>query len=443
MKTNLQDISPVRKNLMVEIEADEVDRRLNRAFRDLAKKARVPGFRPGRIPRSILETRFGDQIREDVARSIISETFPKALAEVGAEPIGAPALEKQPLRRGEVFKYSATLEVPPTIPLPPYLELEVEREKATVSDEAVERELEEIRKVHGTLKSLDELRPIQEGDLVMFDYQAFEADSPIEDVSGSNFMLKIGSGNLHPRFETAMVGRSVGEEARIAVTFEENYFHPKLAGKDVVFEVKILDIKRMILPELNDDFAQSLGEDFKGLEDLKEQIRESLLREAETRAENRLKERLLEQIASQVEIDLPSALVDEEIRAMVDEFHQRLKSSGSSLEKVGVTLERLQSDFRPAAENRVRRSLILAQIAKQEGITVSEAELEQGFADLAISSGQPVENIKKYYESIGMVGPFRARLLEQKTLNYLVQHAKVSEVDAVSEPERATSSERE
>lgn len=443
MKTILQEISPVKKNLTIEIEADEVDRRLNKALRDLAKEARIPGFRPGKIPRSILERRFGEQVCDEVARALISETFPKALAELPMPPVGTPALERQPLRRGEVFKYSATLEVPPTVPLPSYLGLEAEREKVTVAEEEVEEAIEEIRKAHGTLKSLEQPRPIQEGDLAVFDYQAFEAEIPMKEVSGSNFMLRIGSGDLHPRFEAAMVGLTVGEEAQIPVSFEESYFHPKLAGKDVVFKVTILDIKQMILPELDDDFARSLGDDFNGLEDLRAQVRENLLQEAQRKADERVKERLLEQISSQVDMELPEALVEGEIRAMVNAYQQRLQSTGSSLEKIGLSLEKLRSDFRPLAENRVKRSLILSQIAAQEGLGISETELEQGFTSLAASSGQPIDTIKKYYAATGMTDPFRTRLLEQKTLNYLLQHAKVLDVDAVPEPDRDTDKERE
>jgi trigger factor len=430
MKTNLEEISTVKKKLLVEVEAEEVDRKLNKAYKDLGKRAKIRGFRPGKIPRKILEQYFGEQVVEDVARGLVSETLPTAVEETQTYPLSMPMVENETLRAGQDFRYAAIIEVKPVFELKDYTGLEVEKEALSVTDEDVDKQVEEIRRANGTLNSLEEERGIQENDYAVLEYEAFEGDKPLEGVKAQNFMLRVGSHDFHPEFEKKLFGLRVGETASIEVDFEEDYFHSRLAGKKVRFKVKVVDVKVMELPPLDDAFAKSLGEDFPDLETLKNKVKEELIAKEEKRIDTALKKSLLKKISDTVDFELPESLVDSEIRLAIDNVKQNLMRMGGSMEKAGLTEPKLRQDFRPASEKRVKDLLILGEIARQNDLTISEPELVDGFKDLAERSGQDAEVLQRYYEAKQLTEAFKEQLLEEKTLNYLVKAANISEVNA-------------
>jgi trigger factor len=428
MKTSVEDLGPVKKKLHIEIESGAVDRKLDKAYREMSKKAKIPGFRPGKAPRGILERYYGKQVVEDVTKDLISETFPEALKELQTTPLGLPLVEKEALKQGEAFKYSAVMEVRPQFELKDYLGMEVDKEKWSLTDEDVENRLEQIRKANGKLVPVEEDRPVKEDDYAVINYQAFEDGSPI-DAKSENFLLKVGSHDFHPKFEEGLVGLKKEEEAEIEVDFEDDFYQKKLAGKSILFKVRVLDIKRMTLPELDDDFARSLGADFNDLEAMKSKVRESMSSQEEKRTDRELKQRLIEKISEGLDFEIPKVLVDAEIDYAVENVRQNVIRSGSSLEKAGIAEEKLREEFAPASRKRVKEMLILGEIARQNDITVDEEDLSQGYGEVAAETGQDPDIIKKYYEARELVGSLEEKLLERKTLNYLIEHAKVNEVE--------------
>ncbi|MBW1887754.1 MAG: trigger factor, partial [Deltaproteobacteria bacterium] len=270
MKTNLEDISPVKKKLMIEIEAKEVDNRLEKTYREYGKKAKIRGFRPGKIPRGILENYFAEQVMEEVTREIVSETLPKAMEEAKTLPVSMPVVENETLKVNQDFKYSAVIEVRPEFELKDYMGLQVQKEICSLGNEAVDEHLEEIRETHGKLINIDEDRGVKEGDYVIIEYEGFEDEKALDGIKSHNFLLKIGSNDFHPDFEKALIGLNREDTSHVKVAFEESYYHSGLAGKSVNFRVKVIEIKEMELPELNDEFAGNLGADFDSLEGLKE-----------------------------------------------------------------------------------------------------------------------------------------------------------------------------
>jgi trigger factor len=339
-------------------------------------------------------------------------------------------VENETLRAGQNFRYAAIIEVKPVFELKDYTGLEVEKEALSVTDEDVDKQVEEIRRANGTLNSLEEERGIQENDYAVLEYEAFEGDKPLEGVKAQNFMLRVGSHDFHPEFEKKLFGLRAGETASIEVDFEEDYFHSRLAGKKVRFKVKVVDVKVMELPPLDDAFAKSLGEDFPDLETLKNKVKEELIAKEEKRIDTALKKSLLKKISDTVDFELPESLVDSEIRLAIDNVKQNLMRMGGSMEKAGLTEPKLRQDFRPASEKRVKDLLILGEIARQNDLTISEPELVDGFKDLAERSGQDAEVLQRYYEAKQLTEAFKEQLLEEKTLNYLVKAANISEVNA-------------
>jgi trigger factor len=322
------------------------------------------------------------------------------------------------------------MEVRPHIELKDYVGLEVEKEKVAVSDGDVDRQLEEVRQAHAKLKPVEEARGARQDDCAIIEYEAFEGDKPIEGIRSENFMVRIGTGTIHPDFETGLLGLKPGDSKQINVNFESDYQHAKLAGKKVTFRVKVSDIKMMELPDLNDEFVAGLGGEFKDLETVKRKIKEDLAAREEKRADREVKRRLLDKISDMVNFELPESLVEAELRYAVESVKQNLQRMGSNLEKAGLREGKIREDFMAASRKRVKDLLILGEIARQHDLTVSEIDLNEGFTELGQSMGEEPSAVRRYYEARDMMDSFRERLLEEKTLNFLVKGAKIREVEA-------------
>ena len=430
MKASLEDISQVKKKLSVEIDAKEVNQKLNSAYGKIRKTTKIPGFRPGKVPRKILESYFGKQVEADVASELVNDSFPAAVDETKAFPLSQPELEKGLVKLDEKFIYSATMEVRPQFEVKDYLGLDAEKEMVSVGEDEVDKKLEQIREGNGKLESLTELRPIREEDFVVINYQGFENDKPLEGIKDENFLLNVGKGDFHKKFDEALVGLNKDDKKEIVIDFEEDYFNNNLKGKTVRFEVSIMDIKERNLPELNDEFAKNLGADFEDMKGLKEQIEKNMVAQEESRVEQDLKRKLIGKISEGTEFEVPEVLVEAEVEFSIKSLQSNFERSGSSFETAGISPEMLKQQFRSPSESRVRERLILGRIAQQDDITISDDEFKEGLEKLAQGMGQDVETIRKYYEARGEVDILQEQMLEEKTLNYLVENAKIKEVAA-------------
>ena len=430
MKASLEDISQVKKKLSVEIDAKEVNRKLNSAYGKIRKTTKIPGFRPGKVPRKILESYFGSQVEADVTSELVNESFPGAVNETKAFPLGQPELEKGPIKLDEKFVYSATMEVRPEFEVKDYLGLEAEKELVAIGEDEVQKRIEQIRVGNGKLESLEEPRPIQDGDLAVINYQGFENDQPLEEMKNENFSLNVGKSEIHPKFDEALIGLNIDDKKEIVVDFAEDYANVNLKGKTIRFEVSIVDIKERNLPELNDAFAKSLGADFEDLNGLKEAIKKDVVTQEKNRVELDLKRKLLAKISEGTTFEVPQVLIDAEVAFSIKNLQSNFERSGSSFEKAGISPEMLKQQFTPSSESRVRERLILGQIARQDEITLSDDDFTEGLKNLAQRMGQDVETVKKYYEARGEVDIIKEQMIEQKTLNYLVENAKIKEAAA-------------
>ena len=430
MKTTREDISSVKKRLVIEIEADEVDRRVRNGFKKVGKTAKIKGFRPGKVPRKILERYFGDQVLEDVTGSLIRETLPKAMEETDTMPLNMPLIENEILKRGQDYTYSAIMEVRPEFELKDYLGLEVKKEECQVTDENVDGHIEEIRSASGNLKSIVDGRGVKEGDYAVIDYSGFDGDQAIEGIRSNHFGIHIGKKKFYPGFEEALIGLKEGESTEIEIDFNDDYFDSRLAGKRIHFKVEIKEIREIELPDLDDDFARSLGDSFSNLDELKNKIREDLTSREEKRVEKELKERILKKITDSVEFELPESLVVSEINSSIENIRQNLIRAGSSMEKSGLDEEKLREEVRPGAGERVKGMLVLGEVAKLNNLSVEETDISKGFKEMAEGMGHDSLEIQKYYEANNLMDAFRQTLLKEKTLNFLVENAKVTIVNS-------------
>lgn len=436
MKTTVEDISSVKKKILVEIDAESVDKKINEAYKRVGKSARIKGFRPRKIPLKILERYYGQQVMEEVTNSLIQESLPQAIQETETYPLNMPVIENEALlEKGQDYKYAAVMEVRPQFELKDYLGMEVEKEKCVVEEKDVDNQIESILKSQGTLKSIEEDREIAKGDYAIINYEGFDGEEAVADLKGESFSLAVEEGNFYPGFIDELIGEKKGSKKEFTIDFKEDYINSRLAGKAIGFKVEITDIKEMVLPELNEEFVKGLGLEFDNVDQLREKIKEDLTAREEKRLDNKVKGDLLEKIAENVEFELPESLVEGEIDNSMENMRQSLLQSGANFETLGLDQEKMRTDLKPAAEKNVKGALILGEIARLNDLDIDEKEIQEGFEDMAREAGYPAETIRKYYESNNLLDTFRQTLLKEKTLNYLVENASVKEVEPAENKE--------
>ncbi|MBW1717123.1 MAG: trigger factor [Deltaproteobacteria bacterium] len=435
MDFNWEEIGPTKKKLVVETPAEIVSARMNENFRQVQKQAKFKGFRPGKAPLSMIKRIYGPQVEEEVTQKLINEALTEALEQADLN-LAVPAnLEESNYVEGEPYRFTLSLEIKPKFTIEGYDGLELTREPVEVTEEMTDKRLEQLREAYATTTSIEGERPLQTGDIAVIDYTAYVGEEALEGGENPSYQLEVGSGNFNPDFEAELVGLSKGENKEISVTFKENHYNPKLAGKDVRFEVKLLDIKEKVLPDLDDEFAKDLGAEFKTFDDLKEQIQSDLTRMEEQRVEELLRSQLRDKLLELVEFDIPESLVQQEVEAMVANTKFNFSRSGLSLETAGMSEEKLKEDYQPVAEKKVKTNLILEKIAKDKELTVTEDELKAKMFQIARETGQPIENIIEFYNQNNMLKSLSHQVLTEKTLNFLIENANIRDTQDSSESE--------
>ena len=427
MKASVEEISSIKRKISVEIPEDQVVKEVDSFYKDLGKKAKIKGFRPGKVPRNILERYFKDYVKTEVIQKLIEESYPKALSETELQPVSPPAIDPGEFEGGKPFQYSAVIEIKPDIKPEGYTGLKIEGKKEEVKDEEVEQRLKALQNLHANLNTISEARPIQAGDYVIVDYEARVGGKPLEGGKAIDFTVEVGSGQFIPTFEEKLIGLRLEEEKEIEVSFPADYGYQKWAGKTISFHVKIKEIKAKILPPLDDEFAKDLG-DYSSLEELKAKLKGDVEKEKALALEQQLKDQVLDQLLEANPFEVPESLVEEQAKAMVSDTKLRLAAQGVVLKNLGVSEEKLQGDYRAMAQKQVKTFLILEKIASQEGIAVTDEETDSRFKEISERMHQPFDTVKGYYEKNGLLPEVKAGILRDKTLNFLFEKANVQYV---------------
>ncbi len=427
MKANVEEISSIKKKVLIEIPEDQVNKEVESFYKDLGKKAKIKGFRPGKIPRNILERYFKDYVKSEVVQKLIQDTYPQALSETDLQPVSPPVIDPGEFENGKSFQYSAVIEVKPDIKLGGYTGLKIEGKKEEVKDEEVEERLKALQNLHANLKTISEARPIQAGDYVIVDYEASMGGKPLEGGKAIDFTLEVGSGQFIPALEEKLIGLKPEEEKEIEVSFPQDYGYQKWAGKTISFHVKIKEIKEKILPPLDDEFAKDLG-DYSSFEELKAKLKGEIEKEKALTLERQLKEKLVDQLLEANPFEVPEGLVEEQAKTMVSDTKLRLAAQGVVLKNLGVSEEKLQEDYKAMAQKQVRTFLILDKIAGQEGIAVTDEEAEDRLKEMSERMHQKFDVLKRYYEKNGLLPEVKAGIIRDKILNFLLEKANVNYV---------------
>ena len=435
VKVEVEDLSAVTRKMRIEVPAAEVTQEVDRAYRRLGKEAKVKGFRPGKVPRSVLELYYRKQVEHEVSEELVRRSLRDALKEKDLEPVSLNWPEAMPpVVAGEDFRFSVEMEVPPEFEVENYQGLALAVPEVEVTDALVDERLEGIRERNAILRPLAEPRAIQAGDYVALDYQGYFDGKALAEAKQENYLLEVGAGRFNPDFENNLLGLMPEGESRFAVDLPNDFFHPLLAGKTIEFEVKIQAIKEKVVADLDDTFAQSLGGIFQTLTDLREAVREDIIKEKDRERQNLLEKQALDQLLGAHTFEVPPSLIHQEQEDILREQWQRMAQHGLNL--AGVDHEKMLESIKPVAERRVRTRLLLERLARQEGITVDDSEVEAGLQRLASSTGRELVQVRQFYEEHQLLEVLRRQLQDEKTLKLIVDQAQI-----VAAPEAEAQSE--
>jgi trigger factor len=435
MKVSVQEISEITRKVHVELPQEKVSLHLEKAYRQLNRTAKIRGFRPGKVPLAILKRHYGDQVHHEVGLELVNETLMEAVEQTEMQVVSQSDLDRGPLQDGEPFRYSFMVEVSPEIVVGDYQKIPVQRQRLVLSDEEVDAELELRRQENSYLKSLEEPRPIRQGDHAVLDFKTFAEGKPVPDGEAKGFHLEVGGERFHPEFESKLIGASNGDQLEIEVAYPADYGNKDLAGKKATFQVVVKDTKERVLPELDDDFAKGLGE-FESLEKLRLAVHQELELKKQNEIETDIGMQLVEELIKRNPFELPQGMVEQELQRMLDTVRYRLTAQNLTLEQVGMNEDTFKERNRDIAEKKVQKSILLERIADQEGFEISDEELDQGLHKAAEETNQSYEKVRDLYHQSNLIEPYRRGLMEEKVLKSLHDQAEVTEVDS-----RATGSE--
>ncbi|HWV38651.1 MAG TPA: trigger factor [Vulgatibacter sp.] len=426
MKVEVETVSPVEKKLSIEVEADRVATEFERAYRTLARQVRIPGFRQGKAPRRILESRYKDQVEQDVARHLMETSYREAVDAQDLFPVGSPVVSPDKLEAGKSFRFEARVEVKPEVSLSKVKGLELERSKAEVTDAMIDDELERLRQQLAQFAPIEDRQTASTGDYAVVDYVGTQGEEEIPGAKGDDVTLKVDEGSLLEGNAPQLAGVPVGETIEVPVEFPPDYQVESLRGVTGRFFLTLKSLKRREVPDLDDELAKDLGGKSTTLAELREEIRQNLQELADRRAAQENREKLLQALVAANPVEVPRSMIERAIDSMIMGGLERFERQGVDVSKLGLDIPKLREDLRGEATSRVKAALLLEAVAKQESIEVGDDEIAAEYARLAAETQMPEAKVRAHFEkSASEKEGLRQRLLEDKTVAMLEREAHV------------------
>lgn len=430
MKATAEKLENNEVILDVEVDAGQLDRALEQAYRKLVKTVNVPGFRKGKVPRLVFENFVGKAaLYNEAVEMVVPEAYMEAVKETGVEPVSQPKVELVQVEEGQPVKFKATVRVKPEVNLGQYTGLQVTKPVQEVTDQDVEAELTKLQERHARLENLEQ-GAVEQGDIAVIDFMGRKDGEEFEGGEGNDYSLEIGSGTFVPGFEDQLVGAEVGETREVNVTFPEDYPNEDLKGQAVVFTVTVKGIKRKEVSALDDEFAKDVSE-FDTIEELKADILNKLKEAAEKQARQRINNEAVKKAVDNAEVDIPKEMVELRQLEMLDNMEQRLQAQGLSMENylkyTNSTRDQLKESLRDDAARGVKTTLVLEAVAKKENIAVSDEELEQEIARMAEHYRQEPAVLRKILEGQNQLDFIRESLTQQKAIEFIADRAELVE----------------
>ena len=427
MSLQVEKLEKNMAKLTVEVSAEQFEKALSASYIKNKGRFNIPGFRKGKAPQAMIEKMYGvGVLYEDAADTAINETYSDAMEESDLDIVSRPEINIEQIEKGKTFIYTATVALKPEVTLGDYKGLEVERASAEVTDEDVEADLKKVQDQNARLITVED-RPIADGDQVVIDFDGSVEGIPFDGGKAENYSLTIGSHTFIDTFEEQLIGKSIGEEADINVTFPEEYHAAEIAGKPALFKVVIKEIKVKELPALDDEFAGEVSE-FETLEEYKADIKSKLTETKQKQAATENENRVVEKVVENATMEIPEPMIDNQVMTMVDDYARKMQSQGISLDQylrfTGMTMDNLKEQMRPQALKRIETRLVLEAVVKAENIEVGDDAVDKELENMAAAYNMELEQLKGYMGEREKA-QMKEDLAVQEAVDFLVAEAKL------------------
>lgn len=398
MSLQVEKLEHNMAKLTLEATAEELEAALQKAYLKQKKNISVPGFRKGKVPRQMVEKMYGPAVfYEDAANVLIPEVYEKETEECDLDIVSQPEIDVVQIEKGKPFIFTAEVALKPEVSLGAYMGIEVEKQAVKVTDEEIDAEIDKERENNARTITVED-RAVEDGDMTTIDFEGFVDGEAFDGGKGTDYPLVIGSHSFIDNFEEQLIGKNIGEEAEVQVTFPEDYQAKELAGKPALFKVTIKEIKRKELPEADDDFAQDVSE-FDSLDEYKADIKAKLLEKKEKDAKAAKEDAIIDKIVENSAMDIPDAMLDTQVRQMVNDFAQRIQMQGLSMDQymqfTGTTPDQLLEQMKPQAMKRIQTRLVLEAIVEEEKIEATQEDLDKEIARMAEMYQMEVDKLKE------------------------------------------------
>ena len=422
MKAELVDVNETRKSLSVEIPSAVVDAEIERVARDYSRRAKIPGFRPGKVPARVVRQRFKDQILHDVAHDLVPRGLDEALREKGLEPVSTPDVREVIVEEGRALTFTASFDTLPPFEFGDLATISLTRPPATVTDEALAGALQRLQQRAARYDPIED-RGVIDGDIVTMDITRTDASG--ESDTHKDVAIEMGASANPPGFDAQLLGLENAASKTFTLTFPPDYASEELRGKEATYSVTVKSIKRRTIPALDDEFAKDMGE-FENLDSLRARVRADLEHEAKHTAEHTVRDGLMKQLASRVPFDIPTSLVEREIERRLEDFATRLMQQNIDPRQAGVDWQAFRDSQREPAKEAVAGALVLDEVARKAPIEVSEAEVEQEIARYAERTGRTAAAVRATLEKEGGISRIYAGLRREKSVDYVMARATIA-----------------
>ena len=428
MSVQVEKLEKNMAKLTVEVSAEDFKAAIKKAFNKNKNRFAIPGFRKGKAPQAMIEKMYGEGVfYEDAADEAINASYAEAMKESGLDIVSRPEVTIEKIGKDEPFVYSALVAVKPEVTLGQYKGVGVEKADASVSAEDVEAELKKVQEQNARLLTVED-RGVEDGDQTVIDFEGFVDGKGFEGGKAEDYPLTIGSHSFIDTFEEQLIGKKIGEECEVNVTFPTEYHAADLAGKPATFKVTVKEIKVKELPELNDEFASEVSE-FDTLDEYKKDVEKKLAEKKEIEANSKNEDAVVAKVVENATMEIPDKMIDAQAENMVQDMARRMQSQGLSLDMylkyTGMTVEQMKEQARPDAEKRIRTRLVLEAVAKAENIQISDEKVDEEVAKMAEAYKMEVEKLKSYM-SESDVKQMKEDLAVQQAVDLLVAEAKLA-----------------
>lgn len=445
MEVNITDLSPCKKQLRIEIDAETVNAKFDAVAKDFRRHAHLPGFRQGKAPLANVMRSYGDKIGEEAKRTLMSDSYAKALKENELRPVIMPEVEELQFGHGKPFQYLATLEVTPAFEMPEYIGIEVEKERRSVNDADIAKALDTLREQRVSYADMD--RPAVEDDFIVVNFTGTIDDKPITDLikvargltEQKNFWLHKTQNPLIPGTVEALIGSSKGDKKTVTVTIPDDFVYEEIVGKEAKYEIEIVQVKEKSLPELDDKFAKGFGAE--SMDKLREGVESDLKNELEYSKKKSIRNQCVDKLLGAVNCDLPETIVNEATRAAVHNIVQQNHQRGVGKEIIEENKDKIYANAKTDAEVRVKANYILSKIAEKEGIKVTDQELSRQVAAMAAQQKIKPQKLAQQLKDNGTIYQVQEEIMNAKVIDLLEEKAKVTEIDPKPEAEHTHSHE--